>query len=82
MTTILSKVPETLHEKFVSLTMKPADWGELHRSVTPEDYRDIVLEYQANEFETMPRCKVIFGMCICYSHGHCTSKEFCHHQYA
>ena len=72
-----SMIPVRLQDKYVSLRMEPNDWSELNRILGDENYRLVVLEYQANEYEALPRCNTIFGLCSCYDHGRCTCKEPC-----
>ena len=72
----------TMNEKLESLSMKPEDWSELERSVTPEKYRLLVNEYQAREEASLPSCKSVWKMCRyatkdgrCSFKGECASKQ-------
>ena len=72
-----SLIPARLSDKYFSLRMEPKDWSDLNHILDNENYRLVVLEYQANEYEALPRCNTIFGLCRCYDHGRCTCKDFC-----
>lgn len=77
--TVESLVPFDLKDKFVELSMKPKDWTLMWGALNGNEnnYRQVVLDYQARQWEALPRCNTWFGCCICYDHGRCTSKEFC-----
>ena len=71
-------IPDNLRDKFDGLHMKPDDWTALHKAIgNDEDYRQAVLDYQARQWEAQPRCKDWFGVCSCYDHGRCMSKNYC-----
>ena len=72
-----SMIPEYLSDKYFSLRMEPSDWSDLNRVLGDENYRLVVLEYQANEYEALPRCNTIFGLCNYYDHGRCSCKDNC-----
>ena len=66
-----------LAEKLETLFMTPPDWTILNQSVTPDEYREIVMRYQEKEFSRLPRCESLFGLCRHYTCGHCTEEGYC-----
>jgi len=67
-----------MKEKLESLTMKPEDWSELDKSVTTEEYRRIVNEYQSREEEKLPFCKSCFKVCRYLTRlGRCGDRNWC-----
>ena len=58
-------------------TMTPEKWAMLNRAITPEEYRVMVIDYQRREFERLPKCKTLFGVCRYWASGRCTNKERC-----
>lgn len=68
-------------EKYVknikNLTMTPEMWGELNSHLPSEEYRKIVNDYQHREWERLPSCKSIFGLCRNFACGKCTAKKSC-----
>lgn len=79
--TAFSKIPTTIREKFDTLKMKPADWTTMQNAMSNnEDYRTVVMDYQNRKWETLPKCKTWFGVCIYYDRGRCSCHEYCRSQ--
>lgn len=60
-----------------NLTMTPNMWMELNNSIPESDYVKIVMDYQNREWQKLPSCKTIFGLCRNYCNGKCTKKGKC-----
>ena len=60
-----------------NLTMTPDMWYGLSLKVSHDEYHEIVMDYQKREFDRLPECKTIFGLCRYYSFGKCTKKGKC-----
>lgn len=60
-----------------NLTMTPEMWGELNKCLSAEEYRKIVNDYQHREWERLPSCNSIFGLCRNFSCGKCTKNGKC-----
>lgn len=58
-----------------TLKMTPNGWKMLSLSMSEDEYRMIVVEYQKREneerFSKMPRCKKMFGVCRYWNNGRC-----------
>ena len=65
-------------EELKSLTMTPDMWKKLDSVLAEDEYRKVVLDYQHREFERLPKCKTLFGVCRYWSAGRCTKKAYCH----
>ena len=63
-----------------TLTMKPYIWGQLNSSLSPEEYHSIVMDYQRREYDNLPKCNSVFGVCRYYSFGKCGLKDYCKNQ--
>ena len=50
-------------EELKSLTMTPDMWKKLDSVLAEDEYRKVVLDYQHREFERLPKCKTLFGVC-------------------
>ena len=74
---ILTSVPTSFHGRLENLTMRPSDWSDLNAAVENDIYRAVVNEYQHMEWERLPHCSSLFGLCRNYACGRCTSKHFC-----
>ena len=64
-------------ENIKNLTMTPDMWYELSNRVSSDEYRKIVMEYQEREFNRLPTCNTIFGLCRNFAGGKCTAKKSC-----
>lgn len=68
-------------EKYVknikNLTMTPNMWYGLSLEVSPDEYHTIVMDYQKREFNRLPNCNSIFGLCRNFACGKCTAKKSC-----
>lgn len=67
-------------EKLERFLMTPDDWAVLNQAVASEEYAVIVKKYQKREFERLPRCNTVLGLCRNYCCGHCTSKKPCRYK--
>ena len=65
-----------IHE-IETLTMTPEKWAMLNSAITLDEYRAIVNDYQRREFELLPKCKTLFGLCKYWASGRCTNKKHC-----
>ena len=45
--------------------------------ITQDEYRKIVMDYQKREFDRLPTCNTIFGLCRNFACGKCTAKKSC-----
>lgn len=63
-----------------TLTMKPYMWGQLNSLLSNEEYHSIVMDYQKREYDNLPKCKLLFGVCRYYSFGKCGLKHYCKNQ--
>ena len=60
-----------------NLTMTPEKWIQLDRLLSNEEYRAIVMDYQKREWNNLPRCNSLFGVCRYYCQGRCGNKARC-----
>lgn len=63
--------------EILDLSMTPEKWAELDRLLSVNEYRAVVADYQRREWERLPHCKTLFGLCRNYDGGHCTSPHYC-----
>lgn len=63
-----------------TLTMEPYMWGILNSYLSPEEYHTVVMDYQRREYDNLPKCKLLFGICRYYSCGKCGLKGYCKNQ--
>ena len=60
-----------------TLMMEPHMWKTLNELLPADGYRKVVLDYQHREFEKLPECKTLFGVCRYWSSGRCANKGHC-----
>lgn len=67
-------------EELEELRMTPEMWSDLDRELDETEYRRMVIDYQRREYERLPYCSSLFGVCRNFDGGHCTSGACCKHK--